>query len=131
MRKNNLLVSLHFSLAVLLLSCAKGPGNGAALFYGYWETSYGDTIEFSRVNGKDMVRYNMSMNPTLPATTSSEYKYVDGRLGVNYGPGGWGGFHFFQSFRWIEPGRSFQLQSVEWFSFLSSTQTYFTFTKIR
>ena len=76
------------------------------------------------------MNYDLSMNPGLPANTYFEYTYSNNKLGIKDGLGGPIGFHYLQSFRWLEEGRSFEIQGVEWFPFISSTATYFTLTKI-
>jgi hypothetical protein len=74
------------------------------------------------------------MNPTLPNRASFQYAYKDNKLGIKDGfvsPASFsGGYRFFQSFKWLDEGRLFEIQGVEWFLFMSSTTTYFTFTKI-
>ena len=66
----------------------------------------------------------------MPTTTDHEYNYQDIKLGLKNGLNGPNGFHILQSFRWLQRARQFEVQGVEWFLFISSTQTYFTFTKI-
>ncbi len=63
------------------------------------------------------------------ARIDKEYTYKDNKLGLKDGLNG-DDFHFFQSFKWIQKGSVFEIQGIQWFMFLSSTTTYFTFTKI-
>ena len=116
--------------AIILVSCKKENNSDISLFYGSWKTSYGDTIVFSRTDNKNILRYNVSLNPVLPAKTTIEYTYKNDKLGIKNDWNGPNTFQFFQSFRWIQKGEIFEIQGVEWLPFLSSTQVYFTFTKI-
>jgi hypothetical protein len=116
--------------AIILFSCKKENNNDISLFYGSWKTSYGDTIEFSKSGNKNMLSYDFSMNPALPTTTNHEYTYQSNKLGVKNGRSGSNNFYFFQSFRWLQTSQQFEVQGIDWFPFISSTQTYFTFTKI-
>lgn len=123
-----LLALAAFSL--ILSSCKKEDSDSIALFYGKWSTSYSDTIEFFQNGSNNIIRYDKSLNPTMPVTTDEEYTYRDNKLGIKNGYDRPGGFTFLKSFSWIERGRSFRVQAVEWFNFISSTTTWFTFTKI-
>jgi hypothetical protein len=133
MKKQILLLSCSLLIAVFIFSCKKDKDIATTTFLGKWKTSYGDTVVFARVNGQNIISYDRTMNPTLPNRSNSEYTYKDNKLGIKDGfvnPGSITGFRFFQSFKWLEEGRSFEIQGVEWFMFMSSTTTYFTFTKI-
>jgi hypothetical protein len=120
---------LVLPLAILQFCCTKKDNTGAGQFYGRWKTSYGDTVVFSKKNGKNILKYDRTMNPAMPMTTDHEYTYQADKLGLRDGFAG-NDFHFFQTFAWVQPGHSFQVQGVEWFLFLSSTGTVFTFTRI-
>ncbi len=130
--KKQFLYTLTFLIATtfILFSCKKENNSDTSLFYGSWKTSYGDTIEFSRTGNKNILRYDYSLNPALPTTTNHEYTYRSNKLGLKNGWNGLDNFYFFQSFRWVQRGQQFEVQGIDWFSFISSTQTYFTFTKI-
>ncbi|MBC7948752.1 MAG: hypothetical protein H7Y42_12765 [Chitinophagaceae bacterium] len=117
-----------FVLITLLISCDKDE-KAPSPFNGKWKASYNDTIEFSRISGRDVLIWDVSMNPTLPGTTQNEYTYQFGKLAIKDGL--WGpGFRTLQTFSWIQEGQSFTVQGVEWFAFMSSTSTWFTFTRI-
>ncbi|HEY6502492.1 MAG TPA: hypothetical protein VIZ28_00835 [Chitinophagaceae bacterium] len=131
MQKKSFLTGLLFLLAFSFFSCSKEGDTTVGTFYGNWKTSYGDTIIFARVNGKNMVNYDQSMNPAMPMNGNFEYTYRQDKLGIKDGLSGLASFRFYQTFRWLEEGRSFEVQGVEWFPFISSTGTWFTFTKIR
>lgn len=121
------------SLAVFILvfaSCKKEDTESISLFYGKWKPSYSDTIEFFHNGSSNIIRYDKSLNPVMPVTTDEEYTFRNNILGIKNGYGEPGAFFFFKSFSWIERGKSFQVQGVEWFNFISSTTTWFTFTKI-
>jgi len=113
-----------------ILSCAKDSQADKSDLYGQWKTSYGDTITFARENGLDILTYDMSLNNSMPAATKKEFSYQSNKLGLKDGFNG-NDFHFLQTFTWNQRGRSFTIQGIEWFMFLNSTTTYFTFTKIR
>lgn len=115
---------------LLLTSCKKEDNESIALLYGKWRTSYSDTIEFYQRGSSDFIRYDKTLNPSAPATVDEEYTFMDNKLGIKNGYGNHGAFFFFKSFSWIARGQSFQVQGVDWFSFMSSTTTWFTFTKI-
>jgi len=110
------------------ISCQKEDASPGNSFYGQWKTSYGDTISFSRENGKNILTYNQSMNPNLQVDLKKEFTYRDNKLGILDGLNG-NDFRMLQTFKWNRQGRSFEVQGVEWFLFVNSTNTYFTFTK--
>ena len=110
------------------ISCQKEDASPSNSFYGQWKTSYEDTISFSRENGKNILTYNQSMNPNLQVDSKKEFTYRDNKLGILDGLNG-NDFRMLQTFKWNRQGRSFEVQGVEWFLFVNSTNTYFTFTK--
>ena len=77
-----------------------------------------------------MITYNVSMNAFLPAQTQNEFIYRNNKFGIKDGLNGPGNFRFLQTFKWQQKGKSFEVQGIEWFSFLSSTAALFKFTKI-
>ena len=114
--------------AAAFISCSKDSELTPEYFYGQWKTSYGDTVIFSRKNGMNIATYNYSMNSLFPTRGDREFSYRDGKLGLKISSTP--DFNFLDSFKWIQPGQSFEVQGIEWFSFLSSTLGYFTFTKL-
>ena len=118
-------------MVVLFFSCEKNKETSASTFYGKWKASYGDTIEFFYSGGKNVLYYDQSMSPAVLLPAAYEYTYRNGKLGVKDGLSGLADFRIYQSFRWIQEGQSFEVQGVEWFPFISSTLTYFTFTRLR
>jgi hypothetical protein len=131
MQRNSLFIVLALTLGSALYSCKKSSDASTenGIFYGKWKTSYGDTIQFARENGKDILTYDNTMNPSLPNLSKSEYRYRSGKLATRWFPSA-DDFQVIQSFAWIVEGESFTIQGIQWFMFLSSTLTYFTFTKI-
>jgi hypothetical protein len=123
-----IIVSAIFSST--FYSCNKDNSEANALFYGKWKTSYGDTIQFANEGGKDMLRYDVSGSAAVPGTGYYEFTYRYNKLGMKDELSSLGRFRFLQSFRWLDTGRSFEVQGIEWFTFMSSTNTYFTITKI-
>lgn len=138
LRRFSLLLTTALLIA-LSFSCKKNSDSNSTgsntLFYGKWKTSYNDTIEFTHENGKDYVTYDESMNPSMPFTTKRKFRYSLGKLHIEM-PTGWPApgvdpnYRKLDSFNWTVPGQSFTIQGVEWFLFISSTTTYFTFTRI-
>ncbi|MBS1576482.1 MAG: hypothetical protein JST09_14355 [Bacteroidetes bacterium] len=118
------------SLVILIFNACRQddvPENNP--LYGQWKTSYGDTITFSIENGRNILTYDMSLNASMPVDTKKEFIYRDNKLGLLDGLNG-NDFRMLQTFKWKEQGKSFEVQGVEWFLFISSTTTYFTFVKI-
>jgi len=128
--KRNALIILFLlgTQSILNISCNKD--HEISQFYGKWQTSYGDVVEFSRSNSEDIITYNATMNLSMPMRKSYPYTYRNNKLGIKNGLNGPNNYYFFQSFRWIQQNKSFEIQGIQWFSFISSTQTYFTFTKM-
>lgn len=116
-------------LSIVLLSCKKDNMAEYDMLYGKWKTSYGDTITFARENSNDILTYDVSLNPVLPVDTKTDFRYINGKLEIKRYPG-LTDFSKLETFKWKNIGQSFEVQGVEWFMFLSSTLTYFTFTKI-
>jgi hypothetical protein len=130
--KKTILAFLLFGGLLFLASCDKADEeNDGSIFFGRWKTSYDDTVLFHNQNGKNMVQYDASMNANLPAITNHEYRYIDGKFSLNHTPNS-GDDYFWEmdTFKWLEYGKSFQVQGLQWFMFLQSTQTIFTFTRI-
>jgi hypothetical protein len=127
MQKRNVYI-LAMVFAIAFVSCTKENEFAPEFFYGKWKASYGDTVIFSQKNGINTATYNYSMNPLLPTRGDYEFAYRDGRLGVKRLPAS--DFTFFSSFRWTQPGQSFEIRGIEWFSFVNSTGTYFSFARI-
>jgi hypothetical protein len=129
-RKLSSVIMLLTVTIIASISCTRDnqPAADPSL-YGSWKTSYGDTITFSKENGKDILTYNMSLNAVLPVHTKKAYSFQNDKLSIHDGPSATD-FRTINTFKWQEKGRSFEVQGIEWFMFLSSTATWFTFTKI-
>jgi hypothetical protein len=85
---------------------------------------------FYQKNGKNFLAYNLSFNPVFYAPTEAEFFYKEDRLTIRhltspdvYFP--------IKSLTWKQVGQEFEVQGIELFPFLSSTQVYFTYHKIR
>jgi hypothetical protein len=140
--KPNAMLSRFFLLPAALLmlavfvSCKKNKDsdNSTSLFYGKWKTSYNDTVEFKRENGQNVLIFDESMNPSMPMTTTRPFRYSLGKLYMKMPGGlistGFADYRELESFSWIVPGQSFTVKAYQWFLFISSTTTTFTFTKI-
>lgn len=114
---------------LFIFSCGKDSQSDKSTLYGRWKTSYGDTITFAQENGTAILTYDMSLNNALPVDTKKEFVYQHDKLGIKDGLNG-NDFRVLRSFNWSQRGHSFTVQGVEWFLFVNSTNTYFTFTKI-
>ena len=126
----SLLIFSSWAIMVITsISCQKQNVSTGNSFYGQWKTSYGDIITFSRENGKDILTFNQSLNVDPPVATKKEFIYRENKLGILDGLNG-NDFRMLQTFKWKRTGKSFEVQGVEWFLFVNSTNTYFTFTKI-
>lgn len=122
-----LLVALTLLLAT---GCKKDSLNTTSQFYGHWKTSYGDTVEFRRQNGKNVIIYDATLNPSMPMRTTSEFNYQNEKLGIKNPWSSPVEFRYIDSFTWIQRGESFEVLGIDWFPFMSSTLTKFTFTKL-
>ena len=127
----------HYLLIVLVCgllfgSCRKNnTADNEAVLYGTWvnTSNPGDTLHFINSNNKNMLRYNVSLNAVHPAYEESEYSYADGKLSVAvFGAGAI--LHSINSFTWKQPGQSFEVQGIQLFMIMSSSSTYFTYTRI-
>jgi hypothetical protein len=119
-----------FAIVFTFFSCNKAVNEEASLFYGKWQASYNDTIEFFQSGNINILRYDKSQSPAVPGPIDEEYTYTINKLGIKNGNNGPDRFYYLKSFKWIEKGKKFEVQGTEWFPFISSTLTYFTFTKI-
>jgi hypothetical protein len=119
-------------LVSILAACDKDGAPSEAALYGTWVkgNQTGDTLQFLRKNGKDIMRQNESFNAGLPAYTEKEYQYQNGKLSLQLFAPSSNEFYPVDSFRWTSFGREFTLQGIQLFIFMSSTQTYFTYRKL-
>lgn len=123
--------SLAFIILLLcLFSCRKNNSEANAPFYGKWSTSYADTVSFYSSGDRSYISYDKSMSPSAPSVTVEEFAFRNNKLSIKNGLNGPGKFYTLNSFSWVNPGKVFRVQAVEWFNFISSTTTWFTFTKI-
>ena len=116
----------------IVAACKKDNAQSESALYGTWikGTQSGDSLQFLRKNGKDIMKQNESFNAATPIYTEKEYKYQNGKLSIKlYAPFS-DEFYTIDSFRWINTGREFTRQGIQLFSFMSSTLTYFTYRKL-
>ena len=76
------------------------------------------------------MRVNQSFNPGVTAYIERLYQFSNGQLKLQYGAGAVADFYHINSFEWTVPGREFEIQGVQVYSFMSSTLTRFTFRKV-
>jgi hypothetical protein len=120
-----LIVATLFTLA----SCSKDKNpSGASLFYGKWKSNAGDTITFSQKNGENVFTYGSFNLPSLPSEVG--FSYQNNKLGLKDDLANPSRLRALETFKWIQQGTSFEVQGADMYLFMSSTSTYFTFTKI-
>ncbi len=115
-----------------ITSCRKGAAVASEeIFYGKWATNYGDTIRFFSSGTNNSITYkDYFTSPKLEKTQA--YTYQNNRLGIkNWLLGPADDYKFFETFKWIQEGQIFDVQSLEWHPFRSSTTVYYRFTKIQ
>jgi len=121
------------AFALFFTGCDK-DNNGAHgnALYGTWikGTAYGDTLQFMRKDNKDIMRINMSFNPSLLAYTDREYRYGNGKLDIVL-HSTTRDFFPVESFTWIEAGREFKVRGLELFPFMSASNVFFNYRKIQ
>ena len=75
--------------ALLTAGCTKNKAvdNNEAALYGAWVNSNlpTDTLWFMNKGGKNILRYNNSLNLTAPAYAEQEYFFKDGKLSIVLG----------------------------------------------
>lgn len=126
----SVILSLLLSSSILL-SCRKESLNDPTVFYGKWLAEFGDTLTFSRVNGKNMVNYNMVLNSISPRRVDQEYLYQEGKLGFVIAVAGYpDATLWFDSFQWTSYGKTFTVHGGEMFPYLSSVPPAYTYTKL-
>lgn len=125
-----LVLLLGLVMIVSVFSCKKDNISSAAIFYGKWKTSYGDTITFARQDGKNVIYYFNDLNPGpgVPGAIR-EYAYFAGTFQMKYVVSVNDPFFAVKTFKWVTLGKVFTIMNVEWFPYMSSIST-FTFTKI-
>jgi hypothetical protein len=128
-----LFVALAVTVSALTMaSCKKGQEMENLLLTGTWikGTNAGDTLYFTKTNGKNVLRYNASFNPAAPAVTEIEYNYQNSKLSLRNFMATQDNFYILQSFSWKQEGKEFEVLGYELFPFMSSTQTRFTYSKV-
>ena len=123
---------LFIVIAFIFAGCTKDHTGTESVLYGTWVKgpAFGDTLQFIRKDNHDIVKYNMSFNSGIPANTEKEYRYRNGILSIKLYSPYIEDFYPISSFEWTRQGREFKIQGIQLFSFMSSTQTYFTYRKI-
>jgi hypothetical protein len=125
---------LAFIVLVLGLTCAacsKDNGNNESILYGTWVkgSNFGDTLQFMRMNDRNILYYHRSFNADHPAYTETEYIFKNNQLTL-ISASSLGPVKFeISSFSWKQYGHVFQVTGAQLFPFMSSL-TVFTYTKI-
>jgi hypothetical protein len=119
-------------IAVIFVSCKKEDKDVSPALYGKWKSNFGDTVLFTSLNGKHILVYDSTPQPGLPVEGDVEYVFSkDGKLALNKDVISNGKFRKLETFTWTAYGKEFEVKAFEWFQFISSTLTVFTFTKIQ
>jgi hypothetical protein len=120
------------AFGLIFFGCKKGDKLPEAILYGTWikGSNAGDTLQFMRKNNKNILRYNISFNAALPAFTDVEFKYRDGKLSAKLYLPAAPDFYPIDSFRWKQVGSEFEIQGIQLYPILSSTEVHFTYRKI-
>jgi hypothetical protein len=125
---------IAFTVVTLTASCDKDSDNKdeEAILYGTWVKgpNTGDTLVFFKKNGRNLLKMNMSFNSQMYSPMEREYRMVNGKPEVRFGPDFTGPFFDIESFTWKIPGREFELLGFHLYMIMSSSITKFTFTKI-
>jgi len=129
-----LFVPLLLPAAILITGCSSSGVTGETTFYGTWTKGVyaGDTIIFSRKNGKNIMRYNGSFNASLPVYIETEFAVRNEGLYIApfaLPPTGGTALNPVEGFTWITPGRKFSMQANQMWPILSLYPAYFTFIK--
>ena len=129
--------SAFYSLLLLLftgnlLSCSKDKVD-ADLMRGTWvnQNNPGDTLIFSRKNGKYVLKINYSFNPNLPKYEEVEYKFGNDSLLILLPPYASAPSHKLQSFQWVTKGEEFTVKGYEIYLFMSSTLAEHRYRKVK
>ena len=119
-------------IALTIGSCKKEQEMENTRLTGIWirGTNVGDTLYFTVKNGKNVLRFNASFNPAVPAVTETEYSYQNNKLSLRNFMAAQNDFYIIESFNWKQEGKEFEVLGFEIFPFMSSTQTRFTYRKV-
>ena len=129
--------SAFYTLLLLLfasnfVSCSKDKLD-ADLVRGTWvnQNHPGDTLIFSRKNGKYVLKINYSFNPNLPKYEEVEYRFENDSLRIVLPPFAAAPSKIIQSFQWVTRGKEFTVKGYEIYIFMSSTLTEHRYKKVK
>lgn len=117
---------------LVLISCSKDADDIIPDYlYGTWKITNRDTLTLTRVNGANIANCDLNYGPVWKRS-DYPFTYRNGKLGVKGRIGYRNGddYDLFDSFRWVQPGQSFEIMKIQWFPFSSDALSYYTFTKI-
>jgi hypothetical protein len=128
---NRALVILFF-FGLFVCGCEKEKESDGNILYGTWVkgSNAGDTLRFYKSNRKNILAYNVSFNAALPVPIETEFIYNRGKLSLKY-YGSSDSYYAVDTFKWIRVGEEFEVQGIQLFSFISSTQVHFTYRKVQ
>lgn len=110
------------------IGCHKDGVSGAeSELYGSWSkgTNFGDTLQFMRKNGRNIMRKGESFNAGVPVYSETEYSFGNGKFGLKFS-----NWRPISSFAWTQPNVEFSILGFQVYLFMSSSTTVFTFRKI-
>jgi hypothetical protein len=119
---------LALTALLSLFGCSKKSSGEAEEIKGTWVreatngSGPGNTLTFSMVNGRNILSFDCSGSPgpNWPTDANSEYRFVNGMLSyLNYADSSMG-FYTTTSFKWIVPGKEFEIKFREILLFMSA-----------
>lgn len=119
-------------MLLTVISCSKDAEDIIPDYlYGTWKITNGDTLTLILANGANTANCDLNYGPVrkrsdYPFTFRNEKLGIKGGFGYRSGDD----YIFFDSFRWIQSGQSFEIQKYQWFPLSGSIGDYYTFTKI-
>lgn len=122
---------LSIVIGFVFLGCHKNNSDPPNLLYGKWSKgiNWGDTLFFYQKDGRNKLLYQVSFNPAFPAPAETDYSYANDKLEIGLFRGG--ALKPIESFKWIQYGQEFEIQGLELYSFMSSTQVYFRYHRLQ
>lgn len=126
-----MVLALIVSLS-LFTGCKKDAAQSDTALTGTWikGNQAGDTLQFLKKNGKNILRRNESFNADLPAYIEKEYRFSNGKLDVKLFSPFSDDFYPIDSFQWTEAGREFTIQGIQLYLFMAATNVFFTYRKL-
>lgn len=124
-----IVLNIFAALSFLIAACTKDKSaSDESLFYGKWESNVGDTIIFLQREGRNIFQYGTFNLPSVPREVG--FSYENNKLALKNDMSNPEKLQMLNSFKWVHNRTTFEVQGVDMYSFMSSTSTWFSFTKI-